>query len=206
MITIVDYRMGNLSSIVNSLAHLGVGSKITSSPEEILKSERLILPGVGSFFVAMKNLEKMGIVEPLNEVVLRKKRPILGICLGMQLFASRGAENGGAQGLGWIEGCVERFVFDDPTFRIPHTGFNSVNFESQKSTLFFSLKEGTDFYFIHSYHFACERENDVSGWSDYHGKFVASVEKDNIYGTQFHPEKSQSNGLIVLRNFAKVEC
>jgi glutamine amidotransferase len=176
---------------------------VTSSPQEILQSEKLILPGVGSYFVAMQNLQSMGLIDPLNEVVLARKRPILGICLGMQLLAESGTEYGEVQGLGWIPGHVRRFQFDDPSYRIPHTGFNSVQFGLEKSALYKSLEDRTDFYFVHSYHMECADEY-VSGWVEYNGHFVASVERENIYGAQFHPEKSQSNGLMVLRNFSQI--
>lgn len=203
MITIVNYKMGNIRSIVNALDHLGVTSRVTSSPQEIVESEKLILPGVGSYFVAMQNLSRMGLIDPLNEVVIGRKKPILGICLGMQLLAESGTEDGQVPGLGWIPGHVARFKFDDPSYRIPHTGFNSVQFGAQKSALYESLGNHADFYFVHSYHLECDEEH-VSGWVDYHGRFVASVEKGNVYGTQFHPEKSQSNGLMALRNFAEI--
>ena len=206
MITIVNYKMGNIRSIVNALDYLGVSSRVTSSPQEIMASEKLILPGVGSYNSAMQNLHEMGLVEALNEVVLEKKRPILGICLGMQLLADHGTEDGEVKGLSWIAGRVERFKFDDPFCRIPHTGFNSVRFTEQKSQLFNSLNDQADFYFVHSFHMVCDEHQDVSGWADYNGNFVASVEKGNVFGTQFHPEKSQSNGLVVLRNFADIEC
>lgn len=202
MITIVNYKMGNICSIVNALDFLGVPSLVTSSPDEILASKKLILPGVGSYNLAMKNLHEMSLVAPLNEAVLVRKKPILGICLGMQLFSNLGTEDGVVQGLGWIAGCVIRFNFDDPSYRIPHTGFNSVLRSKRQSILFSTLPDPSDFYFVHSFHFAYEEEQDVSGWTDYHGEFAASVEKGNIYGTQFHPEKSQANGLVVLRNFA----
>ena len=206
MITIVNYKMGNIRSIVNALDYLGVSSRVTSSPQEIMASEKLILPGVGYYNSAMQNLHEMGLVEALNEVVLEKKRPILGICLGMQLLADHGTEDGEVKGLSWIAGRVERFKFDDPFCRIPHTGFNSVRFTEQKSQLFNSLNDQADFYFVHSFHMVCDEHQDVSGWADYNGNFVASVEKGNVFGTQFHPEKSQSNGLVVLRNFADIEC
>lgn len=204
MICIVNYGMGNIRSIVNALDYLGIPSRIISSAQEIAASEKLILPGVGSYHAAMQNLHKMQLVASLHEAVISKKRPILGICLGMQLLAEQGTEDGETDGLGWIAGRVLRFKFDDPLCRIPHTGFNSVRFSKKESPLFESLAEETDFYFVHSYHFVCDRDQDISGWADYHGNFVASVEKDNIYGTQFHPEKSQSNGLIILRNFARI--
>jgi len=205
VITIVNYKMGNIRSIVNALDYLGIPSQVTSSPKEILASEKVILPGVGSFRVAMGNLHEMGLVEPLNEVVLENKRPILGICLGMQLFAELGDEDGETMGLGWIKGRVVRFRFDDPLCRIPHTGFNAVRFSGQGSRLFQSLSDHADFYFVHSFHMVCDEECDVTGRAEYYGEFVASVEKGCVFGTQFHPEKSQSNGLVILRNFARVE-
>lgn len=205
MITIVNYKMGNIRSVVNALEYLRVPCRVSSDPAEILASEKLILPGVGSFNVAMKNLNRAGLVSPLNEVVLDKKRPILGICLGMQLLAGAGEEDGETRGLGWIDARVVRFKFDDPLVRIPHTGFNAVHFSQRSSRLFASLSNHADFYFVHSYHMICNRAEDIIGRADYHGEFVATVEKDNVFGTQFHPEKSQSNGLLVLRNFAGIE-
>ena len=129
MITIVNYKMGNIRSIVNALEHLGVPCRVSSSPKEILESKKIVLPGVGSFFAAMKNLKSMNIIDSLNQVVLENKIPILGICLGMQLFAESGTENGTVEGLGWIPGHIRRFQFENLSHRIPHTGFNSVQFE-----------------------------------------------------------------------------
>jgi glutamine amidotransferase len=203
VITIVNYKMGNIRSIVNALDYLGVTSRVTRSPQEIMQSEKLILPGVGSYFAAMQNLSQMGLIDPLNEVVISKKKPILGICLGMQLLAESGTEDGEVKGLGWIPGHVRRFKFDNPSYRIPHTGFNSVQLGAQKSALYQSLENQSDFYFVHGYHMECDNEY-VSAWVDYYGRFVASVERGNVYGTQFHPEKSQSNGLMVLRNFSQI--
>jgi len=203
VITIVNYKMGNIRSVVNALEYLGIQSRVTSSPQEIMQSEKLILPGVGSYFVAMQNLQSMNLIEPLNEVALVKKRPVLGICLGMQLLAESGTEEGEVRGLGWIPGHVKRFNFENSSHRIPHTGFNSVQFGAQKSALFESLGNQVDFYFVHSYHMECD-DDYVSGWADYHGRFVASVERENVYGVQFHPEKSQSNGLMMLHNFAQI--
>jgi glutamine amidotransferase len=203
VITIVNYKMGNIRSIVNALEYLGIPSCVTSSPQEILQSKKLILPGVGSYSVAMQNLQSMDLIGPLNKVVLINKQPILGICLGMQLLAESGTEDGQVQGLGWIPGHVRRFKFDNQSYRIPHTGFNSVQFGAEKSALYKSLGDYADFYFVHSYHMECD-DKYVSGWVDYHGRFVSSVERENVYGAQFHPEKSQSNGLMVLRNFSKI--
>jgi len=200
VITVVNFGMGNIRSVVNALEFLGAPSRVVDTPGDILKSEKLILPGVGSFFRAMQNLHERGLVEPLNEVVLTRQRPILGICLGMQLLAAQGTEDGDMPGLGWIPGRVTRFAFDDPTYRIPHTGFNSVEFGPNPCPLYERLGRVADFYFVHSYHFECESRY-VTGQTEYHGPFVASVASKNIYGVQFHPEKSQSNGLALLRNY-----
>lgn len=203
MITVVNYGMGNIRSIINALDYLNIKSRVVSSPQDILGSDSLILPGVGSFFIAMQNLHSLNLIDSLNEAVLVNKRPVLGICLGMQLLAEIGTEDGNVRGLGWIPGYVKRFDFEKASYRIPHTGFNSVSFVAPKSSLFNYLGNQEDFYFVHSYHVECDSEY-VSGYVDYHGKFVASIERENIYGTQFHPEKSQSNGLMVLRNFSNL--
>ncbi len=201
MITIVNYMMGNIRSVQNALAYLEADAHVSSDPAVIAQSDKLILPGVGSFRSAMENLRTMGIVEALHEAVVARKRPILGICLGMQLLAEKGTEDGMTEGLGWIAGKVVRFDFPDSSHKIPHIGFNSVSFVPGDNPLFNSMGERSDFYFVHSYHFTCRNALDVTGWCDYNGQFVASVQAGNIFGTQFHPEKSQSNGLKVLRNF-----
>jgi imidazole glycerol-phosphate synthase subunit HisH len=204
MTTIVNYKMGNIRSIQNALEYLGFFAQVSSDPNVIADSEKLILPGVGSFRTAMENLRNMKIVDALNEAVLMKKRPVLGICLGMQLLSEVGTEDGITKGLGWIPGNVVRFNFQDPLYRVPHVGFNSVQYVPGNSQLFQDMGERADFYFVHSYHFACADLEDVSGWTDYHDRFVASVERGHIFGTQFHPEKSQSNGLHVLKNFMTI--
>jgi glutamine amidotransferase len=201
MITIVNYKMGNIRSIQNALEYLGAVAQVSDDPDVVKDSDKLILPGVGSFRTAMENLRNIGIVDALNEAVLIRKRPILGICLGMQLLAEEGTEDGITRGLGWVAGNVIRFDFNDSSHKVPHIGFNTVHFIQADNPLFKDMGEQADFYFVHSYHFACAASNDVSGWSDYHGRFVASVQHENIFGTQFHPEKSQSNGLKVLKNF-----
>lgn len=204
MITIVNYKMGNIRSIQNALEYLGVAAQVSSEPDVIASSDKLILPGVGSFRTAMENLRNMRIVEALNEAVLNKKRPVLGICLGMQLLAEEGTEDGITHGLGWIAGNVIRFDFQDLPYKVPHIGFNSVHFVPVNNPLYQGMGEHSDFYFVHSYHFACLDSKNVTGWADYYGRFVASVQHENIFGTQFHPEKSQSNGLKVLKNFIAI--
>lgn len=200
MISIINYGMGNIKSIQNALSFLGAKHKIISTERDILNSEKLILPGVGSFRKAMLNINELGLFNSLRETVIQNKIPILGICLGMQLLADRGEEDGDSEGLGFIPGKVCKFTFMDNTLKIPHTGFNKVFFKKGNS-LFEGLGESADFYFVHSFRFISEYEDHVTSYSVYGDKFVASLQKGNIFGTQFHPEKSQSNGLTVLKNF-----
>jgi glutamine amidotransferase len=204
MISIVNYGMGNIRSVQGALDYLGIENRLVSTPAEVMTSEKLILPGVGSFYAAMQNIKRLGLVEPLNEMVLQHGVPVLGICLGMQLLADVSEEDGPSSGFGWIRGRVERYHFADPAFKIPHIGFNTARFQPRSHDLFAGLEEQADFYFVHSYHMICERPEDVAAWANYGSPFVAAVHRDNIYGTQFHPEKSQSNGLKVLRNFTNV--
>jgi len=201
MIAIIDYKMGNIKSLENALDFLGCESCVTNQAQTILNADKIILPGVGAFDVAMKNLQKYNIMDSLNKAVFEKNIPILGICLGMQILVTVGEENGPTDGLGWINGTVKRFSIGDSKIRIPHIGFNSVDFEDKSPNLFEGLTKGSDFYFVHSYHMICENNSDVSSWTQYGEKFVSSVQKGNIFGTQFHPEKSQSNGLKLLKNF-----
>jgi glutamine amidotransferase len=207
MITIVNYKMGNIRSIKNAFEYLGIQVQISNSPDVIANSEKLILPGVGSFRVAMENICHMNLRAALDEAVLDRKTPILGICLGMQLLAKEGTEDGLTQGLGWIPGNVERFYFHDPLIRIPHIGFNSVHFKNKVDPLWEGLNNPSDFYFVHSFHFVCE-DKYVTGYTNYNSNFVSSVQHNHIIGTQFHPEKSQANGLILLKNFAnmRLQC
>jgi len=201
MIAIIDYKMGNIKSLENAIGFLGCKSCVTNQADIILTADKIILPGVGAFDVAMKNLKKYQIIEPLTKAVFENNIPILGICLGMQLLATLGEENGLTEGLGWINGTVRRFSFDDEKIRIPHIGFNSVDYVDKSPNLFEGLTKGADFYFVHNYRMICEDNADVSSWTYYGEKFVSGVQKGNVFGTQFHPEKSQSNGLKLLKNF-----
>jgi glutamine amidotransferase len=200
MVTIVNYGMGNLRSIESALHYLGVTCAIEDRPERVAASERLILPGVGSFARAMANLRSRGLHEALEQAVRGRGVPVLGICLGMQLLAERGTEDGLSRGLGWIGGEVTRFTAR-PDRKIPHIGFNSVSRTPRGSAMFSGLPESADFYFVHSYHFVTDAPDAVTGACDYGECFVAAVAKDNVWGVQFHPEKSQGNGLQLLRNF-----
>jgi glutamine amidotransferase len=204
MLTVVDYGMGNLRSVRNALTYLGHDAAVSSDPATIARSDKLILPGVGSFRRAMENIRSRGLVEPLAEAATVRKIPVLGICLGMQLLGTYGEEDGGAEGLGWIPGRVVPLRFDDLSIRIPHIGFNAAWASAPSSPVFGAVTQPADFYFVHSYHLRCESESSVALWSDYHGRFCAAVERGNVFGTQFHPEKSQANGLALLKRFLRI--
>lgn len=204
MLTVVDYGMGNLRSIVNAVSHLGFEARISGAPEEVAAASKLILPGVGSFRQAMQNIHSRHLFDPLNEAVKVRGASVLGICLGMQLLSYFGHEDGGASGLGWIQGEVVPFRIENPAVRLPHVGFNSVWATSSRSRMFGALVAPTDFYFVHGFTFQCADQFDVAAWCDYQGQFVAAVERDNVFGTQFHPEKSQSGGLALLDRFLRI--
>ena len=205
MIVVIDYDMGNVHSVSNALKAVGCDVKISRRAGDIKEADKLVLPGVGAFAVGMKNLDDFGLVSLLNEEVLVKKKPILGICLGLQLFAKKSHEGGEHNGLGWVEGEVKKLVPNDQSLKIPHVGWNDVEFKKD-CPLFSNIDEHPNFYFVHSYYFDCD-DGLITSKFDYGGKFTASIRKDNIFGTQFHPEKSQNNGLKVLKNFAgEMEC
>lgn len=200
-LVIIDYGMGNLWSVYSAFKYLGVDVNISSEPREILLADLLVLPGVGSFRQAMNSLENRGLVSVIKEAVLLKKIKTLGICLGMQLFAESGFEDGHSDGLGFIEKSVDKFQLHvEDEFKLPHIGFNNVNFSSG-SLLGAGLKSASDFYFVHSYRMGAEGLPGHAGICDYGGKFLAAYEHDNLFATQFHPEKSQTNGLQLLNNF-----
>jgi imidazole glycerol-phosphate synthase subunit HisH len=202
MIAIVDYGVGNLGSIKNMLDRLGFESKISSHINDIKASEKLILPGVGHFDHGMKSLENSSLVEVLNEEVIQKCKPILGICLGAQLMA-RNSEEGNRNGLGWFDASVVKFHFNDKSLKIPHMGWNYVEFNK-----YFKLISNDDsirrYYFVHSYHFKSNDNNITMGISNYGYKFPAILSKDNIYAVQFHPEKSHKYGMELLKGFASL--
>ena len=204
MITVIDYEMGNIHSVSNALKAVGCEVKISRRAGDIKAADKLVLPGVGAFSVGMKNLADFGLIQILNEEVLDRKKPILGICLGMQLFANKSYEGGEYKGLGWVEGEVKRINPDNtPLLKVPHVGWNDIEFKKD-CVLFSGIDEHPNFYFVHSYYLDC-KDNFITSKFDYGGKFTASIRKRNIFGTQFHPEKSQNNGLKVLRNFANYE-
>lgn len=196
MIAIINYGLGNLASVKKALDAISVESVITDDPTEIRNSSAIILPGVGSFQQGMQNLRKSGLVDILTDEVMNKKKPFLGICLGMQLIFTDGTEPEPCKGLGWIKGKVVKFKNNG--MRIPHMGWNElVDVDETK----FSKQCQGDYYFIHSYHAIPENDFIVSSKVNYTEKVVASVSYDNIFATQFHPEKSQKVGLELLRNY-----
>lgn len=201
MITIIDYGMGNLRSIENALNFLGIANRITDSPKIVSESRQLLLPGVGSFKFAMNRLKSRGLDESILNSVLIKGANILGICLGMQMLASYSEEDGGADGLALVDGVVSRFTSQENVgLKIPHIGFREVIADS-KMKLFYKIDPHSDFYFIHSYRLD-SINHFLSAETQYGENFVSAFENNNIFGVQFHPEKSQLNGLQLLKNFS----
>ncbi len=199
-IAIIDYGMGNLNSVKKKLTRLHCNAIITSNPKDIQTADRIILPGVGHFTKAMENLNNLKLIAILNEEVLIKKKPILGICLGMQLMA-KSSEEGNAKGLGWIDAEVVRFkVKDTLKHKIPHTGWNQINI-AKESALMKNIPELSEFYFVHSYHLKTGNKNIILNETEFEYRFVSAIEKDNIYGVQYHPEKSHDIGELLLKNF-----
>ena len=198
---IIDYGMGNLRSVANAFSSFGVEAEIMASPSELKTCSHILLPGVGAFGDGIANLESRGWIPEMEEQVLAKKKFFLGICLGMQLLATRGLEHGDHAGLNWISGKVVRLISNDPASRIPHIGWNDVQIRS-KAGLFNSVSEPCIFYFVHSYVLLPDDQTNVTSVAHHGSEFVATVEQDNIWAAQFHPEKSQKCGLALLRNFA----
>ena len=201
MIAIIDYDAGNIKSVEKAIAALGEQAVLTRDPDVILSAEKVILPGVGSFGDAMEKLHGYGLVEVIKKVVEQKK-PFLGICLGLQLLFERSDESEGVEGLGILEGEIVR-IPDAPDFKIPHIGWNSLKFP-RKGRLFKGLEEDSYVYFVHSYYLKAKDENIVTATTDYSTLIHASVEKDNVFACQFHPEKSSDVGLTILKNFLAI--
>lgn len=197
---IVDYGLGNLRSVAGAVERLGHAPVISGDPGQIAQADRLILPGVGSFGDGMANLRRLGLVEALTEAVLQRKTPTLGICLGAQLMAREGEEFGHHDGLGWISASVVRLDPADKALRVPHVGWNELQ-PTRPCLLWEGIPREALFYYVHSYHIRCDRPELVVGECDYGGRMTAAFQRGNIFGTQFHPEKSQLHGLAVLRNF-----
>jgi glutamine amidotransferase len=202
-VTVIDYGMGNLWSVVSAVQHLNVGVNVTSSASEIERAEALILPGVGSFKKAMGIIRELQIDQAILQNIQRTRSKILGICLGMQIFGIESSEDGHSLGLGIIPAKVEEFSsMDMGPLKVPHVGFDQVYWEKD-SRLFQGLSQNSDFYFVHSYRMLPNNEVGNSIKCDYGVSFMAAHENQNVFATQFHPEKSQTNGLILLSNFIK---
>lgn len=205
MLVVVDFKAGNLGSIVNIVKKVCDETPVvTSDPSTILRASKLILPGVGSFDHGAKTLVDSGLAKSLDDMVMRQGIPILGICLGMQLFVER-SEEGRRSGLGWIPGEAVRFPseFAGQPVKVPHMGWNRVRWRTD-CRLATGLGERERFYFVHSYHVVCRKSEDIVGTTPYANEFVSAICRGNIYGVQFHPEKSHRYGMQLLRNFASL--
>jgi glutamine amidotransferase len=209
-VVVIDYGSGNLRSAAKALeraaGELGAGQTVTVTADAraLAGAERIVLPGVGAFADCMAGLAALdGMVEALGAAVLERGAPFLGICVGMQLLAERGREHGVQTGLGWIPGEVVAIAPDDPAIRIPHMGWNALEIAGAGHPLLDGIGPGAHVYFVHSYRFACANAADVRATVDYGGPLTAVAGRDNIVGTQFHPEKSQAVGLAILRNFLR---
>jgi glutamine amidotransferase len=203
-IGIVDYGMCNLDSVRRAFEEIGARAFVTDDPVGLERADRIVLPGVGAFPDAMRNLRARGLDDALTKQVIDGGAPFLGVCLGMQLLARIGNEVEATEGLGWLDAEVKRFT---PVAgeRVPHIGWNEVDVPSEHP-LFAGIPPRADFYFVHSFHVVCADERDVVATTPYCGDFVSAVGRDNVFATQFHPEKSQQHGLRVLRNFVDLAC
>lgn len=202
-IVIVDYGMGNLSSVRRKLDNIKVQCTISSNPNDVLDAEKLILPGVGHFSMAMANLKKLHLLDALNEAALSKKTPTIGICLGMQLMA-KWSEEGDVAGLGWFDANVLRFKIQNKLqYKVPQIGWNQIKIEKE-SSLMNGVEDLSEFYFVHSYHIKCNCADDILNTTEYEIPFTSAIEKENIFGVQYHPEKSHDVGEQLLRNFCNL--
>ena len=203
-VTIVDYNSGNISSVINSfneVANDKVNIKVTSDLNKIKLSDKIVLPGQGSFkscIDALNNID--GLVDALNEIVKINKKPLLGICVGLQMFADIGYEETETKGLGWISGKVSKIDNQNGKYKLPHIGWNQINIVKD-SKIFKNIENNSHMYFVHSYEFVPDDKNIISATTDYSSNIVCSIEKENIFGTQFHPEKSDKLGLKIIENF-----
>ena len=203
-ITIVDYNSGNISSVINSFSEISndkVDIGVTSDLNKIKSSDKLVLPGQGSFKSCVEALNNIkGLVDTLNEMVINRKKPLLGICVGLQMFADIGYEEIETKGLGWISGKVSKIDNQNGKYKLPHIGWNQINIVKE-SQIFKNIENNSHMYFVHSYEFIPEDKSVVLATTDYSSKVVCAIEKENIFGTQFHPEKSDKLGLQIINNF-----
>ncbi len=203
-VTIVDYNSGNISSVINSFKEVAqnkVNIEVTSDLNKIKSSDKVVLPGQGSFkscVDALNNIE--GLVNTLNEFAINQKKPLLGICVGLQMFADIGYEETETKGLGWMPGKVSKIDNQDGKYKLPHIGWNQINIVKE-SKIFKNIDNNSHMYFVHSYEFIPSDKNVISATTDYSTNIVCSVEKENLFGTQFHPEKSDKTGLQIIQNF-----
>jgi glutamine amidotransferase len=203
-VTIVDYNSGNISSVINSFKEVAqnkVNIEITSDLNKIKSADKIVLPGQGSFKSCVDALNNIdGLVDSLNDFAINNKKPLFGICVGLQMFADIGYEETETKGLGWISGKVSKIDNQDRKYKLPHIGWNQINI-IKESKIFKDIKNSSHMYFVHSYEFIPNDKNVISATTDYSTKIVCSVEKENLFGTQFHPEKSDKIGLQIIQNF-----
>ena len=206
-VTIVDYNSGNISSVINSFKEVAknkIDLEVTSDIQKIRSSDKLVLPGQGSFKSCVDALNAInGLSETLNEFVINDKKPLLGICVGLQMFADVGYEETETKGLGWIPGKVSKIDNQSGKFKLPHIGWNQINIVKD-SKIYKDIENNSHMYFVHSYEFLPNDKNVISATTDYSSNIVCSVEKENIFGTQFHPEKSEKIGLRMIKNFIDI--
>ena len=205
MIGIIDYGSGNIQAIATIYKNLNIKYQVITKPEDLEKADKLVLPGVGAFDATMQQLIDSGLKDKLNELVIDKKVPILGICVGLQVMGY-GSDEGDLPGLGWIPGQVKKF--DETKIelkpKLPHMGWNVIN-DIRNHKLFNGIDNDFGFYFVHSFYFECEKEENILTTSNYGVEFTSSIYANHIFGTQFHPEKSHGNGVQLLKNFAELE-
>ena len=203
-VTIVDYNSGNISSVINSFSQVAnnkVDLEVTSDLNKIKSSDKVVLPGQGSFKSCVDALNNInGLVDTLNEFAINDKKPLLGICVGLQMFADVGYEETETRGLGWVPGKVSKIDNQDGKYKLPHIGWNQINLVKD-SRIFKDIENNSHMYFVHSYEFIPEDKSVISATTDYSSNIVCSIEKENIFGTQFHPEKSDKMGLKIINNF-----
>ena len=206
-VTIVDYQSGNISSVINSFTEVAKGKvnlKVTSDFKRIKTSDKIVLPGQGSFKSCVDSLNSInGLVDTLKDFAIIHKKPLLGICVGLQMFADVGYEEAETKGLGWISGKVTKIDNQKGKFKLPHIGWNEIEIKKE-SKIFKDIEDKSHMYFVHSYEFIPKEKSVISATTDYSSNIVCAVEKDNLFGTQFHPEKSDKSGLKIIDNFLKL--